>query len=173
MGMATAAETASATGIVSLQQLSDAFARNVNIIGRQTAGLTHADSLLQPAMRGNCMNWVIGHIAASRNAILRMLGEEPVLTAAQVERYKRGSEPVLGEEDGIMTLPALLDALNREQAEIAAGLDRATPETLAQDANFGGMTVAQALFTLYFHECYHTGQTEYLRQLAGTNDQII
>lgn len=171
--MAMAPETASAMGIISLQQLSDAFARNVNIIGRQTAGLTHADSLLQPAMRGNCMNWVLGHIAATRNVILRLLDEEPVLPAEQAERYKRGSEPVRGEEDGIMTLTALLDALDRAQAGIAAGLERATPETLAQDANFGDMTVAQALFTLYFHECYHTGQTEYLRQLAGTNDQII
>jgi hypothetical protein len=171
--MATAPATARATEIVTLQQLSDGFARNVNIIGRQTAGLTHADSLLQPAMRGNCMNWVLGHIAASRNVILRLLGEEPVLTAEQAERYKRGSELVRGEEDGIMTLPALLDALEREQAEIAAGLERATPERLARDAQFNGLTVAQALFTLYFHECYHTGQTEYLRQLAGTDDQVI
>jgi uncharacterized damage-inducible protein DinB len=171
--MATAQEKASATGIVSRQQLSDAFARNVNIIGRQTAGLTHADSLLQPARRGNCLNWVLGHIVASRNLILRMLGEEPALTTEQAERYKRGSEPVLGEEDSILTLPVLLDALDRAQAGIAAGLERATSETLAQDAQFNGLTVAQALFTLFFHECYHTGQTEYLRQLAGTDDQII
>src|SRR5258707_13686376 len=99
MVTAQGAETTT-TGIISLQELSDAFARNMNVIGRQTAGLTHADSLLQPAMRGNCLNWVLGHIAASRNVILRMLGEEPVLTVEYAERYKRGSEPVLGAEEG-------------------------------------------------------------------------
>src|SRR5262249_372099 len=151
----------------------DAFARNVTIIQRQTAGLTHADSLLQPAMRGNCLNWVLGHIVSTRGSVLRILGAEPVLTAAHAERYARGSAPVLGEEPGILTLPALLDALDRTQAGIAAGLARATPESLARDAEFGGMDGAQALFTLFFHECYHTGQTEYLRQLAGTNDQVI
>src|SRR5262249_27711324 len=97
-------------GIVSLQQLSDAFARNVTIIRRQTAGLTHADSLLQPVMRGNCLNWVLGHIVSTRGLVLRVLGAEPVLSAAHAERYARGSAPVLGEEAGILTLPALLDA---------------------------------------------------------------
>jgi hypothetical protein len=157
--------------IVSLQQLSDAFALNVKIIRQQTAGLTHADSLLQPAMRGNCLNWVLGHIVSTRGLILRILDAEPVLSDAHAERYARGSAPVLGEEAGILTLPALLDALDRTQAGIAAGLARATPESLARDAEFG-MDGAQTLFTCFFHEWYHTGQTEYLRQLAGTNDQV-
>jgi hypothetical protein len=26
---------------------------------------------------------------------------------------------------------------------------------------------------MYFHETYHTGQTELLRQLAGTDDKVI
>ena len=29
------------------------------------------------------------------------------------------------------------------------------------------------LFFLYFHDCYHTGQTELLRQAAGMNDKVI
>jgi hypothetical protein len=29
------------------------------------------------------------------------------------------------------------------------------------------------VFFLYFHETYHVGQTELLRQLAGKNDQVI
>jgi uncharacterized damage-inducible protein DinB len=34
-------------------------------------------------------------------------------------------------------------------------------------------TVGQRVFFLYFHESYHVGQTELLRQLAGKNDKII
>ena len=31
----------------------------------------------------------------------------------------------------------------------------------------------KALFFGYFHESYHVGQTELLRQLAGKNDKMI
>jgi hypothetical protein len=35
------------------------------------------------------------------------------------------------------------------------------------------MTMGRRLFGLYFHETFHTGQTELLRQLAGTDDKVI
>ncbi|MEM8861967.1 MAG: hypothetical protein AAGD96_26900, partial [Chloroflexota bacterium] len=34
-------------------------------------------------------------------------------------------------------------------------------------------TVAERLLFLAWHEGYHVGQTEYLRQLAGKDDKII
>jgi uncharacterized damage-inducible protein DinB len=36
-----------------------------------------------------------------------------------------------------------------------------------------GLTQADSLFFRYFHETYHVGQTELLRQLAGRNDKVI
>ncbi len=162
-------------GFIGTADLSSGFARNVSIIKQQTAGLTDTDSLLQPAMRGNCLNWVLGHIATSRCRILGLLGEEPVLDAAHMARYDRGSAPILGDEEEILPLHALLDTLDRAQERIAAALARATPEALAREITLGPntMPVGRALFTLYFHETYHTGQTEYLRQLAGIDDQVI
>jgi uncharacterized damage-inducible protein DinB len=37
----------------------------------------------------------------------------------------------------------------------------------------GEDTVGEQLAFLHFHEAYHTGQTEMLRQLAGKNDKVI
>lgn len=37
----------------------------------------------------------------------------------------------------------------------------------------GTTTLAARLHWYYFHDTYHTGQTELLRQIAGKNDQII
>jgi hypothetical protein len=34
-------------------------------------------------------------------------------------------------------------------------------------------TVGQRVLGLYFHETYHVGQLELLRQLAGTGDKVI
>lgn len=157
------------------EQLANAFALNLNIIRMQTEGLTHEDSLLQPAFRSNCLNWVLGHIATNRNRILDTLGEEPVLTVTESARYETGSDPILSPEADVLTLVMLLAALEQSQEKIATALERITVEELAREIEVGErqMTLGQRLFGFYFHETYHTGQTEALRQLAGTDDKVI
>lgn len=121
------------------------------------------------------MNWCLGHIADSRNTVLKLLGQPTVLTDAQCARYSHGSEPVLADAPDVMSLEALVEALERTQAGIAAGLSAATPEELAKEIETrrGPTTVAARVFRLYYHDAYHTGQTELLRQLAGTDDKVI
>ena len=160
--------------ILTAQGLADAFATNTRIIGRQVDGLTHADSLLQPPVRGNCLNWVLGHIAVHRDYILEAMGEEKVLGEDPVARYDFGSEPVLGEGPGVLPFETIMAAINESQERIAAALAKATPESLAQEApKSEPATVARQVFFLYWHESYHVGQTEHLRQLAGTDDKVI
>ncbi len=161
--------------MITAEHLASMFAMNLDIVKRQTAGLTHADSLLQPPFRGNCLNWVLGHIVDSRSGVLTALGEEPLLSEAQAARYGYGSEPVTCDGPDVIPMADLLAALERGQVRIEAGLRRATPEDLARKVEFAGrtMTVGGKVFFLYFHETYHTGQTELLRQLAGTNDKVI
>jgi len=157
------------------EHLANAFALNLNIIRMQTEGLTHKDSLLQPPFRGNCLNWVLGHIAVNRDLVLQVLGEEPILSEEEAARYQAGSEPVTGNEEDILTLIMLRAALERAQEGITSGLQRVTPEELAMEIEVGEHTMprGQRLFGLYFHETYHTGQTELLRQLAGKNDKVV
>ena len=153
----------------------NAFALNLNVVKRQTDGLTHADSLLQTPFRANCMNWVIGHIAANQNRILGFLGEEPVLAEHERARYLTDSEPIAAADERVLSLETLLAALERSQERIAAGLRRATAEDLQKEVQVGQRTttVGQRIFFLYFHETYHVGQLELLRQLAGKNDKVI
>ncbi len=161
--------------MIDRETLTWAFAFNLDLLKRQTAGLTHADSLLQPPFRGNCLNWVLGHLAENRNSVLKRLGQPPVLTDEQAARYGYGSPPVTGEGPDVMRMEDLLAAIERAQAGIAEGLRRATPEMLAQEVKFAvrDMTMAERIFFEYYHETYHLGQTELLRQLAGTNDKVI
>ena len=50
-----------------------------------------------------------------------------------------------------------------------------SPDELAQevDSFLGKTTLGQVVFFLYFHDTYHTGQLEALRQLAGKDDKVI
>jgi uncharacterized damage-inducible protein DinB len=161
--------------MITTKDLVGGLGRNLDIIKAQTKGLSHADSLLQLPFRGNCLNWVLGHIAGNRDAIVQSLGEEPILSEAQLARYGYGSEPVNGEEEGILELAELLATLESAQKRIAARLAGLTQDDLATEVEsfLGTTTLAQLLFFLYWHESYHVGHTEILRQLAGKDDAVI
>jgi uncharacterized damage-inducible protein DinB len=157
------------------EELAEAFALNLHILQMQAEGLTEQEALLQPPIRGNCLNWVLGHLAVNRDRVLRVLGETPLLSEAETERYATGSEPVPSSGEGALPLARLFEALEAGQAAIDADLRSISGDELEVEIQVGErrMTVRQRLFGLYFHDTYHTGQAELLRQLAGKNDQVI
>ena len=161
--------------MITTQHLIDGYGLNLRLILMQTEGLSHEDCLIQTGYNINSMNWILGHIAVNRDNVLRLLGEEPLLTEAQTDRYRRGSEPVRGEDEGVIQLARLLEILQSGQTELAAAIDRLTPEDLNQEVQVGEhtQTIGQRLFGFYFHDTYHTGQTDLLRQVAGKDDQVI
>jgi hypothetical protein len=161
--------------MISPADLLGALDWNLGIIKEQTQGLTDADALLQPPFRGNCLNWVLGHIAANRNTMLHFLGEPPILSQAFARRYGYGSEPVCSDGGDILTLEQLLALIEQGQTALASRLEKATAEELACEVQSfrGTTTLGQLIFFLYWHESYHTGQTEALRQLAGKDDRVL
>jgi uncharacterized damage-inducible protein DinB len=154
--------------------LIDNFAFNQNVIHRQTDGLTHADSLLQLPFRGNCLNWVLGHILDTRNTVLKLLGAQPVFTKEEASLYGHGSDPITGEGKAL-PLERLLADLDESQNRIATALQSISPEALAAEIEMwkGKTPLVEHLGFLNWHETYHVGQLELLRQLAGKNDAII
>ena len=156
-----------------IQKLIQSFQTTTWIINKQAAGLTHDQMLLPLPFRGNCFNWVLGHIATNRDQVLNLLSQEPVFTQAQVDRYKTGSEPVTTGETAVHS-DKLLAAIQESQARIEAGLKNVSAEKLAEIFNEEhNQTVADRIAGLHWHETYHTGQLELLRQLAGTDDRIL
>ena len=156
-------------------QLAEAYALNTRIIHMQTQDLTQADSLIQTPYHINSLNWTLGHIAVHRDKVLALLDREPLLSKAETERYGRGSEPVLAKEADTLSLERLLEILDCGQEIISQRLPELTPDELARELPLGKgtTTLAARLHWYYFHDTYHTGQTELLRQIAGKNDQII
>jgi uncharacterized damage-inducible protein DinB len=69
------------------------------------------------------------------------------------------------------SLSQLQALLEESQTRILAGLACATPEFLA--AKLDEDTRAEHITFSIWHETYHVGQLELLRQLAGKNDKII
>ncbi len=154
--------------------LADVFRTTYWVIQQQTDGLTHADSLRQLPFRGNCLNWVLGHILASRSRVLEHLGQEPLWDEDRIACYARDSSPVTDGQDAV-AFGEMLSDLARSQEQILAGLAAISTQELERTVPWGQgeRPVAWVVGFLAWHETYHTGQLEYLRQLAGKNDAVI
>lgn len=145
------------------------FDLNLRVLRMQTEGLSHEDSLLTPPFRANCLNWVLGHIVVYRDRALARLGGEPVWDEERSAPYNRESEPL--QVRGALSLDQIMADLETSQERLASALAGLTAEDL--ERSIGERTLAERLTFAYWHEAYHTGQTELLRQLTGIDDKVI
>lgn len=156
-----------------VEMLGPGFEFNGSVIHRLTEGLSHADSLIQPPMGGNSLNWVLGHIVVNRSSVLDALGLEPLPepAPAALARYQSGTDPVTEAAPGVLVLADLLRAVDASSARIKAGFEQMTPEALRREQD--GRPVGQRLLGLYWHETYHIGQLELLRRVAGQHHPVF
>jgi uncharacterized damage-inducible protein DinB len=161
--------------MITTDQLAEGFALNLRLMKRQCEGLSHAESLIQTPYNINCLNWVLGHLAVNRDRLLRLIGEEPLLSEDQFNRYKTESDPVKEDGEDVIKLERLLEILIEGQERINNAFSQLTDEQLVGLVQVGEhqMPLGVRLHGYYFHDTYHTGQTDLLRQIAGTNDKIV
>lgn len=161
--------------MITQEDLVNGYAVNVRLIRMQTEGVSHEESLLTTPYRINTLNWVVGHIATGRDRVLELVGELPVFSQEARARYTTGSDPALTGDPTVIRLEKLLEQLDTGQERIQRGILRLTPDDLKKQIQVGEhtLTIGKRLYGLYFHDTYHTGQTDLLRQVAGKNDSII
>ena len=155
--------------------LAEAFHENVEIVKMQAAGLSQVDSLVQLPFRANCFNWVVGHLVYNRRLVLKLLGDEQTIDRTLIAHYEYDSEPITGEGEGVLPLEQLMDLLDLAQEQIVKRLATITDDELAHPLRVIGSkerTLGEWLFFFCFHDFYHSGQTEILRQAAGKGDKI-
>ena len=73
------------------------FERNQGLIIKETEGITHAESVLSLPFENNCMNWVLGHTAVYRDALLSCTRQQARLNAADRDLYVQGAAPITPE----------------------------------------------------------------------------
>jgi len=154
---------------MSPELLQTLFDVNHRVLHRNVNGLTHEESLIQPPQGGNCLNWIAGHIVATRGGLLELLGEKPVWSSEEEVLYRRGSKPI---QDGsrAKSLATILADYDRSQERVRAGIARLTEAAMKEKR--GDDTLGGTLHILHFHEAYHIGQTAILRRMAGKEGAI-
>jgi uncharacterized damage-inducible protein DinB len=160
-------------GMAESQKLIQSYQSTHWLIHKQAEDLTHEESVMQLPFRGNCFNWVVGHIIVSRNRVLTLLDEPSLFSDEETAVYDTGSDPITQSETAI-PFDSLLEILDETQERIIAILSEIPEERLAEIYDEErGTTIGDRIAGLHWHETYHTGQLEILRQLAGKNDRII
>lgn len=149
--------------------LAKMFEFNHYCLEKNTKGLTHEDSLVQPHPGGNCLNWVLGHIVATRNSILKLLRESPIWRDEEAALYIRGSKPIQN-GDNAHSFEKILNDYNRSQESILNALKGMSKD--AMETKIDEETLGEKLAGLHFHEAYHVGQIGVLRRIAGKEGAI-
>jgi uncharacterized damage-inducible protein DinB len=142
-----------------------------HIVKANLGSITHEESLKQPLPAGNCANWVLGHLVATRSHFLRGLGGEPVWGEVDTARYDRHGAPIQSASEA-KPLEEIWKAYDLSQQRIRDTVSRLSPRQLAEKAPFSPSnnpheTVGSLLAVFAFHDAYHTGQTGILRRIAG------
>jgi uncharacterized damage-inducible protein DinB len=141
------------------------------IVKTNVGEVTHEESLRQPEPAGNCLNWILGHLVATRCAFLRGFGGEPVWSEAECRPYDRHAPPIRDAGEA-RPLEEIWKAYDLTQERLLEVIRTLTPERLAEAVPpemRGGPadTMGGLLAFLGLHDAYHTGQTGVLRRLIG------
>ena len=135
------------------------------VIARNTADISHEESLIPPPAGGNSLNWLLGHIVKSRNEALVLMGRDPLFPPEKFANYAGpGGENVSFED--------LLQSFEQLQEPLVSGLGALDQDALNKPAPFSptgnpNETIGSLLTAFAFHEAYHAGQTGVLRRLLG------
>jgi hypothetical protein len=144
------------------------------LITAQAKEISDPESLLQLPFRANCMNWVVGHLLTQREFVLALLDVQPVWGDKEIQRYRTNSDPIKNAEQAI-PFHQIMQTLAVSQQRIQAGLGEITPARWNEATSIDGKDgpISSLIAGYHWHETYHCGQLEILRQLAGKNDKIV
>jgi uncharacterized damage-inducible protein DinB len=141
--------------------LLNQFQASHSVLRRNLDGISHEESLSTPRDGSNSLNWVLGHLVATRNLVLDLLDQPSVLTKEQAVAYRGDG----GDPSRFLGLEDLKAALERSQEAIHSGFQKLSSESMK--ARVYGSTVGEMLAVLSFHEGYHGGQIGIIRRSLG------
>lgn len=148
------------------------LARTVDLTLRANLdGITHEESVIQPRPAGNCLNFILGHLVATYNQALPLVGQEPVVEHARIAQYDRGSAPLTSADAAVPfeELRGLWSGASRRFETGLLGLTSDYLDAPAPDSPSGNPdeTIRSLLTVIAMHQAYHAGQVALARRLVG------
>jgi uncharacterized damage-inducible protein DinB len=145
------------------------FNFNQHTLLKSLGDVTHEESLQSPQPAGNCLNWVLGHLIATRAYLIATHGGEPLLSEEECKPYLQ--EPGSYSKASAKSLDELERLLSESFERVNETLKQTEPtmNNPAEGKSFirDGETVGDRIGYYVCHEAYHCGQIGLLRRLLG------
>jgi uncharacterized damage-inducible protein DinB len=136
-------------------------------------GLSDEEGAQLLGIEGNSINWIAGHVLASRDRLLLRLGGAAFLTRDEGASYATGSSPKAAQPppvgltriiEGLTATGDFLSAKLRtlSDGDLEAGVDPKTVRVPLDPATLGSL-----LSFFVYHEGYHSGQLGLARRVLG------
>ena len=161
--------------MIRIQEYRKMILNEHEILLKQVGGLSHVDSLIQPQPGGNCLNWLMGHLVGNLQIILDVLDAPRLSGVPDYKRYGYGSAPVTGDAPDVVPLETLVAHYGLLSNAICTRLELMSEAQFEEEIEhfMGKVTRGWAAFFFFFHNTYHLGQLEQLRNLAGKTEKVI
>lgn len=151
------------------RSLANAQSRNQMVLLRLLEGIDHQASLVRLLEDGGHINWLLGHLATSRDDVLQRLGAERLMADDADARYGYGSRAESTEDAA--PLESLLAALERSHQRVLEEIGTLDAARLMATDDRGRPVLDRLEFDLW-HEGYHLGQLTLYRKKAGLTSPI-
>ena len=150
------------------------LSRNQESLLNAVDGLTHADMLLQLPGEGNCINWILGHIASYRDGMLVDSGHKQYMESEEIRRYSGGSAQI-NPGDMCTDSTRLTELISLTYADLISwlstekeGLHYKPVGDIKDNIGYSGVcnTLTEHFAQNIGHESIHVGELNPLRELT-------
>lgn len=166
-GAPPAIDTSSAEHI--RRSLASAQSRNHRVMLLLLEGIDQEASLVRLLDGGGHVNWLLGHLASSRDDILELIGAARTMDEGSDTRYGYGSKPEAAADAA--PLSALLAALEHTNQRVLEEIGKLDGARLEEQDERGRRLLDRLEFALW-HEAYHLGQLTLYRKNVGLESPI-
>jgi len=143
------------------------FTMNDSLALRSFDKITDEEAWRRPTDRSNPMQWILGHMVATRAQMLKMFGEP--FDTGWGDLFARGAS--LGSEAGYPSRESMQAVSRDVNSRLYAKLGALADADLARPAplkpNPAVQTIGDLLAFFTLHDTYHIGQLAYARKALG------
>lgn len=141
------------------QALITIFKSNLSVLFMNMDGISEQESVKTSGNGENCINWLLGHIVASRDVLHDRMGLPGICPKNVATIYARGTSGL--NADDAIAIPELMLILEKSQSMILEALPHITDVDVIKRVAF-----------MAFHEAYHQGQIGLMRKIIGKKGAI-
>lgn len=159
-----------------IQNIQNGIRYNTKKLNDLCQQLSQEELFFQPYGNVNHLVWQLGHLMFTRNTIIKLLNDEPLLVLP-TERQLFGPKCKIETPDSYPALEELLGEFERRGTRIVELAGNVSPERLSAESFLKvpsfGITYAEQLQFFYIHECNHLGEINVLRNIVTKNREIL